>query len=304
MDDKDINFFDSNIPLLLNKEIDSSLNLNIEMLKIKDLIKVKYLTTEKAPPLNVKTYLDNDFISIKNAAKKINNDIKEKTLLINNTIENQENELKLLYQEKKLLDQNKIQSDIIYNQQKLIDNYKKDTIELKFNLNKVEKKLEENIHSNRNLLINNNEYKKTISRYIVNNKKLQDTINKIKSENTELSLTTEQINEMNNKIKFYQEENIRLSSELNSVQNNYASIKNNFAKVEFEKNNIYKQIQELNNSLIKNNIVGTPFVKEIIKEDSINSKVLNDISKNNLEEDKKISEQKDELDDEINDIFN
>jgi len=297
MDDKDRKFFDPNIPLILNKEIVFSSNINNEMLKIKDLIKAKYLANEKAPPLEVKTYLDKDFISIKNAATKINNDIKEKTLLINNTIENQENELKLLYQAKKLLDQNKIQSDIINNQQKLIDNYKKDMDELKFNLNKVEKKLEENIYSNRNLVINNNEFKNTVSRYIVNNKKLQDTINKIKNDNTE------QINEMSNKIKFYQEENIRLSSELNSVQNNYKIIKNNFAEIELEKNNIYKQIQELNNSLIKNNVVGTPFVKEIIKEDSINSKVLNDISNNNLQEDKKASKQHKDLDDEISDIF-
>ena len=109
---------------------------------------------------------------------------------------------------------------------------------------------------------------------------------------------------MNNKIEFYQEENVRLSSEINSVQTKYETIKSNFNEVELEKNNIYKQIQELNNSLIKNNIVGTPFVKEIIKEDSINSKVLNDITNNNLQENKKTSEQNKDLDDEITDIFN
>ena len=60
----------------------------------------------------------------------------------------------------------------------------------------------------------------------------------------------------------------------------------------------------INNSLIKNNVVGTPFVKEIIEEDSINSKVLNDISNKNLDEENEKSNEKNKLDDNINDIFN
>ena len=90
---------------------------------------------------------------------------------------------------------------------------------------------------------------------------------------------------------------------MNTVQGKYQTIKNNFAVVELDKNNIYKQIQELNNSLIKNNIVGSPFVKDIIKENSINSKVLNDISNINLQEDNKILESKNILDDDVNDLF-
>jgi chromosome segregation ATPase len=300
---KEINY-NSNVNLILNKEIDSNLNINNEILKIKNLINKKYLDDDKAAPLKVKTYLDNDFVSIKNDTNKINCDIKEKTLLINNTIKNQELELKQLYHEKKLLDQNKIQSDIINNQEKLISEYKNNISDLKFNLNKEGKKLEENIFSNRSLEIHNNELKNTISRYIKHNKKLQNNINQLKIDYPDTALTTVQINEMNNKIEFYQEENVRLSSEINSVQTKYETIKSNFNEVELEKNNIYKQIQELNNSLIKNNIVGTPYVKEIIKEDSINTKVLNDIANNNLQENKKTSEQNKDLDDEITDIFN
>ena len=56
----------------------------------------------------------------------------------------------------------------------VIDNYKKNTKELKFNLNKIENKLNENIHSNKKLLSNNNEFKNTINHYIDNNKKLQN----------------------------------------------------------------------------------------------------------------------------------
>jgi len=304
MDDKDKDFVGLNIPLILNKEIDSNLNISDEILKIKNLIKVKYLTNKKAVVSKIKTSLDNDFTSVKNAAAKINQDIKENTLLINNSIKNQEFELKQLYQEKKLLNQNKMQSDIINNQQKLIDNYKKNINDLKFNLNKVEKKLEENIFSNKTSEIHNNELKNTISRYVTHNRKLQNNINQLKIDYPETSLTTEQINEMHNKIQFYQEENVRLSGDINSVQKKYETIKNNFNEIELEKNNIYNQIKELNNSLIKNNIVGTPFVKETIKEDSINSKVLNDITNDNLQKNKKESEQNKDLDDEITDIFN
>jgi hypothetical protein len=304
MDDKNIKFFEPSNSLILNKEIVSSSNINDEILKIKNLVKAKYLTTEKLTPTELKTSNDTDFISIRNSAKKINNDIKEKTLLINNSIVNKKNEIKALYFEKKLLDQNQVQSNIIINQQKLINNYKKNINKLRFELNKVEKKLKENIYSNENLIINNNEFKKTISHYINNNKKLEDIINKMKNIISHNSLSPKQINEMTNKIKFYQEENIRLSSELNSLQNKYSTIKNNFTTMELEKNNIYKQIHELNNSLIKTNIIGTPFVKELIKEDSINSKVLNDITNNNLQEDKKEFETKKILDNEITDIFN
>ena len=61
-------------------------------------------------------------------------------------------------------------------------------------------------------------------------------------------------------------------------------------------------IIKLKNSLIKTNIIGTPFVKEILEEDSINSKVLNDISNNNSQ-DKKEDDEKINLDKDIKDIF-
>ena len=70
-----------------------------------------------------------------------------------------------------------------------------------------------------------------------------------------------------------------------------------------EKNVIFRQIQDLNNTLSKNNIVGTPFVKEILIEDSINSKILNDISEENLNKDSSKPNKDNNLDKEINDIF-
>jgi len=117
-------------------------------------------------------------------------------------------------------------------------------------------------------------------------------------------LTIEQIEELNNKVKFYQEENIRLSDELISLQNSYTKIKNNFTELELQKNNIYKQIQELNNSLINDNVLDAPFIKEIVKNDSITSKIVDEISNNNIQEDKNESKVKNDLDGEINNIFN
>jgi len=324
MDVKDKNIFGpnkllvlKNEPLVLKDEINSSLNIkdnkNSKILKINDLIKQKYLSTEKIDPTIINYNLDKNFDNIRQETNKINNVIKNKTLLINDSINSQKKELKLLYQEKKLLNKNRqefyenknhIQSEIINNQQKLIESSKKNNKELKFNFNKVKTKLEETIYSNRSIEINNNELKNTVGRYISRSKKLEDEIKQLKKTHSDTTqLNTEQINEINFKIKFYQEENIRLSSDLVSTQKKYEVIKKNFSDMELEKNKIFKQIQELNNSLSKTNIVGTPFTKELINEDSINSKVLNDITKNNLEEDLKTSKPEDDLDGEINDIF-
>jgi chromosome segregation ATPase len=300
---KNDNIYNPDIPLILDNEVDPTLNTNNEILKINQLIKIKYLTNKNVSPLKEKPYFDSDFISIKNTTNKINDYLNEKTLLVNNSINVQENELKLLYQEKKLLDQNKIQSDIINHQLILLDNYKKNTNVLKSNSNNIQKKLEETIHLNRTLEINNNELKNSINRYISNNRKLQDTINKLKLDYTKPKLTIEQIEELNNKVKFYQQENLRLSNELISLQNNYATIKNNFTELELQKNNIYKQIHELNNSLVNDNLLNVPSIKEIVKSDSITSNVSDSIS-NNIEEDKNISKIKKNLNDEINNIFN
>jgi len=129
MDDKDNNFFDQNIPLILekevenplvlNKEIDNTLILNEEInslsvldkklssdqknenskknkiLKIKDLIELKYLSPDKIAYTPTKNDFEKDLSSIKNSAKKINNEIKEKTLLINDSIDNQKKKIKL-----------------------------------------------------------------------------------------------------------------------------------------------------------------------------------------------------------------
>ena len=304
MDDNTKDLDDFNIPLILTDEITIQSNKDIEILKIKNLIKLKYLNNIKKLPLNDQNYLNKNFDSIKDEVKKIECDIREKTISINQSIKIQEIELKKLFNEKELLNKNKIQSDIINNQQKLIDNYKKNNIKLKLNLDQVEKTLEKEISFSKNFLINNEELKTTINRYIIHNKKLQNNINQLKKDYLEASFSKSQINEMIVKIKFYQEENTRLSSELASIQKDYEITKNNLSNVENEKNNIYNQIKELNNSLNESKTIPLIFELKNNNNDSKNSDKLININNKKPQKIKAPSASEKDLDDQINDIFN
>jgi chromosome segregation ATPase len=296
MDDKNSSFFDPNIPLILTNSIvnssDNKKTLKNERYKIKNLIKKKYLINDNLLTPKLKNNFVNHFTNIKNQAQKINNDINE-------TMNEQKKELKQLYHEKTLLDQNQIQSNIIRNTKKIIESYKRNTNEITSNFHDVKKKLEEKTHSGRKLEINNHELKKTVSRYITHTKNLEVKISQL----DKAQLNAGQVDELNDKIKFFQKENIRLSGEITIVQKKYESIKENFTQEQFVKNNIYQQIKELNDSLTKNNVVDTPYPKEIINDDSINTNVLNPIDKNNLEEEKKTTNKKFFLDESVSDIF-
>ena len=197
--------------------------------------------------------IDKNFLDIKNTTLELENSIKEQELKLTTTINNDEDKLKDLSDKKILFDKNKIQADILKNQQFLIDEYKKN-------------------------------------------------INRLNLELTETQKMNEELSTSNNKIKFYQDDNIRLSSQVNDFQKKYETIKNNFNEVEKEKNVIFNKIKELNNSLLKNNIIGTPFLEKKIEEDTINSKILNDISENNLNDNKNLDKDID-LDVTVNDIF-
>ena len=197
--------------------------------------------------------IDKNFLDIKKTTLELENSIKEQELKLTSTIKNDEDKLKDLSDKKILFDKNKMQADILKNQQFLIDEYK-------------------------------------------------SNINRLNLELTETQKINEELSTSNNKIKFYQEDNIRLSSQVNDFQKKYETIKNNFNEVEKEKNVIFKKIKELNNSLLKNNIIGTPFLERKIEEDTINSKVLNDISEKNLNDNKNLDKGID-LDITVNDIF-
>ena len=301
---KDTDISDLNSPLILKDGSDQNAQQTFKnaILKINKLIKTKYSLVKKEENQTNNKVVKN-FIDIKRSADQLNKNIKQQTLQVKNSIESQKNELKKLYDEEVLFDQNKIQLDIINNQKKLIEDYKENNNQLKLNLNNLEKKL---LEKNRSFEINNVELKNTLSRYIVNYKKIQEKLNLVKESKkdfNEISSDTSRIGEMISKIKFYQEENTRLSSEITNIKKNYKIIKDNFTDVANEKNNIFKKIKELNNSLTKNNIFGTPFIKETVEEDSINSKILNDITDANLKNDKEKTKKSIDLDDQINNIF-
>ena len=291
-------------PLILKNEVVVDLGKNIEILKISDLIKIKYSENSNFIQINNKSSLDRDFKTIKQSAMDMDEVLKRKTFLINNTIKCHETELNILYNEKKLSEQNNLQSDIIKNQKQLIDKQKLNNTDLKSNLNEVEKRLKEKDISIKKFLIDNDELKITISRYIEHNKKLQDNIIQLKNDYGENPLSKSQIDEMVNKINFYQEENIRLSSEITDRHNDLESMKIDFTKVELEKNNIFEKIKELNNSLINNNIVSTPFKKENYEDNSLKLRTSDNIIDSNTSEEKIKEKSSKNLNDSINNIFN
>ena len=332
---KDTHISYLNSPLTLRDVSDQSPEQTFKnaILKINDLIKTKYSLVKKEEN-KINNQVVKNFIDIKRFAGQLNNNIKQQTLQIKNSIESQKTELKKLYDEEIIFDQNKrneLHVSIISSQKTLIEEYKEKNYQLTLNLKNSEKRI---LEIDRSFKTNNAELKNTLSRYIANYKKLQEKLNFVneskkdfneifldkskrdemisqikfyQDENTRLSneksLDTSKKDEMISKIKFYQDENTRLSSEIINFKKKYETIKNNFTDVENKKNNIFKKVKELNNSLIKNNIIGTPFVKETVVEDSINSKILNDITDTNLKKEKKKTEQNNNLDDQISNIF-
>ena len=88
-------------------------------LKFFYLIKTKYSLVKKEEN-QINNKVVKNFIDIKRSAGQLNKSIKQQTLQVKNSIESQKNELKKLYDEEILFDQNKIQLDIINNQKKLM----------------------------------------------------------------------------------------------------------------------------------------------------------------------------------------
>lgn len=288
----------------MDEKKSSSLKIDDIPNETKNLIVEAEASLKEKSKLNYdkKNLIKKEFSEIKKSAQAIEDSVKEKTLEITEKINYQELEIKKLNDEKVFFDRNKIQSEILNNQRQLIEKYKLNNENLKSSISALDTKLKIISDHNEKLISNNTELKDTITRFIKHNKNMQNNIELLKKEQLETKMIKSQILELTDQIKFYQEDNIRLSSEVLSIKKKYEIIKNNFNSVDEEKNNIFKQIQELNNSLTKTNIVGTPFVKDKLKDDTINSKVLNDISKSNLNKEN-IKSETDDLDKEINDIF-
>jgi len=234
----------------------------------------------------------------KNASPKANmsfiNNLNKNNININEKIKNEIiNELYNFF--KKKIKKNTLK--IIFDQQIEIKKFQK-KIEY---LNESKKILENNNHdlqSNLNQII---EDKKVLEN---NNHDLQSSLDKIIEEkemliekNTraqeELSLeksnllnnsNNEKLTELNNKLKFYQDENLRLSRDLSNSQETHHIIKKQLNDFEKQKNQISNQIQELNNSVSKSNLITPTFVNELAPEASQDLKNLNNQDMTNLNE--------------------
>ena len=175
--------------------------------------------------------------------------------------------------------------------------------DLRSNLIETKKKPEEISNVNQELLNDNEELEKISSYNIKDEESLQNNASEFQKKKLNILLDKNYVAELINKIKFYQDDNARLSNELFNIKKKYNKIKDYLNANEKEKDDIYKKIQELNNSLINNNIVETPFFKERSTEVSIETKTLNDT--NNAESLNKKNSPKsiNDLDQVINDIF-
>ena len=175
--------------------------------------------------------------------------------------------------------------------------------DLRSNLIETKKKPEEISNVNQELLNDNEELEKISSYNIKNEESLQNNASEFQKKKLNILLDKNYVAELINKIKFYQDDNARLSNDLFNIKKKYNKIKDYLNANEKEKEDIYKKIQELNNSLINNNIVETPFFKERSTEVSIDTKTPNDTNNAESLNKKKSSKSINDLDQVINDIF-
>ena len=255
----------------------------------------------------------------KNASPKANmsfiNNLNKNNININEKIKNEiinelynffkkkirKNTLKIIFDQQIKIKKFQKKIEYLNESKKILENNNHD---LQSNLNQIieDKKILENnnhdLQSNLNQII---EDKKVLEN---NNHDLQSSLDKIIKEkemliekNTrsqeELSLeksnllnnsNNEKLTELNNKLKFYQDENLRLSRDLSNSQETHHIIKKQLNDFEKQKNQISNQIQELNNSVSKSNLITPTFVNELAPEASQDLKNLNNQDMTNLNE--------------------
>ena len=255
----------------------------------------------------------------KNASPKANmsfiNNLNKNNININEKIKNEiinelynffkkkikKNTLKLIFDQQIKIKKFQKKIEYLNESKKILENNNHD---LQSNLNQIieDKKILENnnhdLQSNLNQII---EDKKVLEN---NNHDLQSSLDKIIEEkemliekNTraqeELSLeksnllnnsNNEKLTELNNKLKFYQDENLRLSRDLSNSQETHHIIKKQLNDFEKQKNQISNQIQELNNSVSKSNLITPTFINELAPEASQDLKNLNNQDMTNLNE--------------------
>ena len=134
-------------------------------------------------------------------------------------------------------------------------------------LNENKKALET---SNHNLLSNLDKITEDKKMLIEKNKKIQEELfsqkSNFKKSNLLHNSNSGKLTELNNKLKFSQDENLRLSSEVFNSRKKYNVIKKQLYDFELQKNQLSNQIQELNDTVNKSNLVTPSFINELPSE--------------------------------------
>ena len=264
-------------PLLLVNEISKNASPKANMSFINNLNKNN---------ININEKIKNEIINeLYNLFKK---KIKKNTLKIifDQQIEIKKFQKKIEYlnESKKILENNNhdLQSNLnqIIEDKKILENNNHD---LQSNLNQIiedKKVLENNNHDLQSSLDKIIEEKEML---IEKNTRAQEELSLEKS-NLLNNSNNEKLTELNNKLKFYQDENLRLSRDLSNSQETHHIIKKQLNDFEKQKNQISSQIQELNNSVSKSNLIEHTFVNELPPEASQDLKNLNNQDMTNLNE--------------------
>ena len=264
-------------PLLLVNEISKNASPKANMSFINNLNKNN---------ININEKIKNEIINeLYNLLKK---KIKKNTLklIFNQQIEIKKFQKKIEYlnESKKILENNNhdLQSNLnqIIEDKKILENNNHD---LQSNLNQIiedKKVLENNNHDLQSSLDKIIEEKEML---IEKNTRAQEELSLEKS-NLLNNSNNEKLTELNNKLKFYQDENLRLSRDLSNSQETHHIIKKQLNDFEKQKNQISNQIQELNNSVSKSNLITPTFVNELPPEASQDLKNLNNQDMTNLNE--------------------
>ena len=258
-------------------------NININEKIKNEIINELYNFLKKKIRKNTLKIIFNQQIKIKKFQKKIEYLNESKKILENNNHDLQSN-LNQIIEDKKILENNNhdLQSNLnqIIEDKKILENNNHD---LQSNLNQIiedKKVLENNNHDLQSSLDKIIEEKEML---IEKNTRAQEELSLEKS-NLLNNSNNEKLTELNNKLKFYQDENLRLSRDLSNSQETHHIIKKQLNDFEKQKNQISNQIQELNNSVSKSNLITPTFVNELPPEASQDLKNLNNQDMTNLNE--------------------
>ena len=192
-------------------------------------------------------------IKVENNLKKDLTNVRQETLKINDVIKDQEQQLKLLYEEKIELNQNtldfqknknQLQSEFIHKQQELIKKYENEIKEFK-NLNQKYNEKIINLEKVNSDLKNKEEEIKELKNL---NQEHNEKIISLEKANSDLKNKEEEI-------KHYQNDNLRLANQLFETSKILENTKAQINKFESNKSQIQEQIHNLNEIISKNNIV-------------------------------------------------